>query len=348
LNGFTAEEATCYLVKLPACFLERGLGVLSDMVISPLLASQDIAKEKHVILEEIKMYKDLPQSYVHELLDELLWPGQALGEPIIGTEQSVSSISRAALLEYKQRHYTPSNIVVAAAGSLDHGRFVRSCRRIFSKLKSYSPTAFTQAQKTQDNPQARVFDKQTEQTHLAFGFHAFGREHRLRHAAALLHIMLGANMSSRLFNEVREKRGYAYEIGTSVKRFHDTGAFIVHAGIDNAKVTDAVILILKELKKTVDRNVGEDEIRRAKEFYRGQLMLTLEDTLEHMLWIGETTAMLNTTYSLKEMVAQINRVSRSDVREAARTLFRNDNLNLSLIGPMEKQRRRIEGALHFD
>ncbi len=347
LNGFTSEEVTCYLAKLPARSLERGIDVLSDMVVNPLLAQKDIDKEKHVILEEIKMYKDLPQSYVHELLDDLLWPDQPLGQPIIGTEKSVGSITRETLLQYKQYHYTPSNIVVSAAGSLQHKTVASLARGIFARLKSYSPNAFSQAQENQRAPQLKVFGKQTEQTHVAMGFHAFKREHPLRHAAALLHIMLGANMSSRLFNEIREKRGFAYEIGTAVKRFHDTGAFIVHAGVDNRKVIEALALVLKELAKASSRLVGAPELRRAKEFYRGQLMLTLEDTLEHMLWIGETTTTLNKTYALPDIVAEVDKVTPSDVRDAARAIFREDNLNLALIGPMEAQKRRIEKTLHL-
>lgn len=348
LNGFTSEEVTCYLAKLPARYLEKGIDVLSGMVVDPLLAQKDIGKEKHVILEEIKMYRDLPQSYVHELLDDLLWPDHPLGQPIIGTETSVRSITRETLLQYKRYHYTPSNIVVSVAGSVEHKAVVRRARSLFASLKSYSPNAFSHVQEDQRDFRLKIFDKQTEQTHVAMGFHAFKREHPLRHAVALLHIMLGANMSSRLFNEIREKRGYAYEIGTAVKRFYDTGAFVVHAGVDNRKVVDAVDLILKELKKTAARLTDAAEFKRAKEFYQGQLMLTLEDTLEHMLWIGETTATMNKTYTLGDIIREVNKVSRSDVREAAEKIFRRDNLNLALIGPVESQRTRIEKALSSD
>jgi len=188
-------------------------------------------------------------------------------------------------------------------------------------------------------------NKDTEQTHMALGFRSFKREHPLKHALGMLHIVLGANMSSRLFDELREKRGLAYEIGTVLKRFQDTGAFIVHAGIDNKKVPEAIKLILEELKKSRDELISDGEFRRAKEFYTGQLKLALEDTLEYMLWIGETTLMLNKAFSLDEIIAEVNRVDKSSIRKVARKIFRNTNINLSLIGPLSGMEDKIRKAL---
>jgi len=345
LNGFTSEESTCYLVKVPANRINTGLSILSDMVINPTLPAQEIEKEKTVILEELKMYKDLPQSYVYELLDELLWPNQPLGAPIIGTEDSVKAIDRNQLVDFKQKHYTVSNIVVSACGNLRFAELERGINAIFSKLKPEKLNSFPAAKVTQKSPGLKVFTKDTEQTHMALGFRSFRREHPLKHALGLLHIILGANMSSRLFNELREKRGLAYEIGTLVKRFQDTGAFVVHAGIDNKKVTEAIQLILKELKKAKKDLVSAGEFKRAKEFYIGQLKLALEDTLEYMLWIGETTLMLNKAFSLDEIIAEVGRVNRTDIREVARKLFIDENINLSLIGPLAGMEDKIRQTL---
>ena len=341
LNGFTSEELTCYLVKVPAHRINTGLSILSDMVINPTLPAQEIKKEKTVILEELKMYKDLPQSYVYELLDELLWPKQPLGSPIIGTVESVNSLDRRALSDFKKRYYTASNIVVSACGNLDNDKLERAIEKTFSRLKQAELNTFQAAIEKQGGPGFKLFHKETEQTHMALGFRSFKREHPLKHALGMLHIILGANMSSRLFNEIREKRGLAYEIGTQVKRFQDTGAFVVHAGIDNLKVFEAVPLILKELKKTRSSLVTPGEFRRAKEFYTGQLRLALEDTLEHMLWIGETTLMLDKTFALDQVIAEVNLVDRYDIREAAREVFNNENINLSLIGPLGSAENKI-------
>jgi len=345
LNGFTSEESTCYLVKVPATRINTGLSILSDMVINPTLPAPEIKKEKTVILEELKMYKDLPQSYVYELLDELLWPRQPLGEPIIGTVESVNSIGRKELSDFKEGHYTASNMVVSACGNLDRVSLERAVKKIFSAPEKRQTNTFQAAKVKEVAVGLKVFHKETEQTHMALGFRSFKREHPLKHALGLLHVILGANMSSRLFNEVREKRGLAYEIGSLVKRFKDTGAFVVHAGIDNKKVYEALPLIFKELKKVTDNLVTVDEFNRAKEFYIGQLRLALEDTLEHMLWIGETTLMLDKTFSIADIIAEVKRVDRADIRRVAREIFNEKNISLSLIGPLGGAEDKIRKIL---
>jgi predicted Zn-dependent peptidase len=300
-----------------------------------------MTKERTVILEEIKMYKDQPHSYVYELLDELLWPRQPLGSPIIGSAESVNSMTRDEILYFKRSHYTAPNIVVSAAGSFDYEHLNKSVADKFSRLKKERQNAFVAVREAQDKPQLKLFPKETEQTHMAMGFHGFRRDHRLRHAMGMLHVVLGANMSSRLFNEIREKRGLAYEIGTLVKRYNDTGAFVVHAGIDNRKVPETTRLILKELQKCKAKPVTDSEFKRAKEFYLGQLMLALEDTMDHMLWIGESTAALDRTYSVGDIIKEVNKVKLNDIREVANQVFCDDKLNLALIGPVKKQENSI-------
>lgn len=347
LNGFTSEESSCYLAKIPARYLGLALDVLSDMVINPTLPGAEIEKEKRVILEEIKMYKDQPASYVHELLDELLWPDQPLGLPIIGTLDSVSQFRREDLCLFRSRFYTPDNIVVSVAGQLDDKKLAKGVAKIFAQQKRQNLNKFVRVKEEQSSARIKIFHKETEQTHMALGFHGFKRDHPLRHALGILHIILGANMSSRLFHELREKNALAYEIGTQVKRFQDTGSFIVHAGIDNKKVVGAVQLILKELKKTARNLITSDEFRRAKEFYAGQLKLALEDTLDHMLWIGEATVALDRTYALEDIIKEINRVKREDVRSVAQYIFKANNLSLALIGPIRDNQKNIYNQLHL-
>ena len=347
LNGFTSEEHTCYLVKIPHRYLFNALDILADMVINPCLKSADIEKEKTVVLEELKMYRDLPQSYVYELLDELLWPNQALGSPIIGTVETVNNISRDVLKSFQSQHYTPANIVISAAGLLDNDLLVKKVSALFSPLRQDDLNVFPKACQSQTRPQLKIFHKDTEQTHMALGFHALKRDHPLRHAQALLHIILGANMSSRLFNEVREKRGLAYEIGTGLKRYQDTGVFLVHAGIDNRKVADCLGLIFQELGRTKKSPVTKDEFKRAKEFYLGQLSLALEDTMEYMLWMGESVACLDKVYSLEQIINEVNKVSREDVIDLARQIFKPEIINLALIGPLAKSEKQIYGKLNL-
>lgn len=348
LNGFTSEEMTCYLVKLPGRYLDLGLDVLSDMAINATLPQKEVIKEKTVILEEVKMYKDQPQSYVYELLDELLWPDQPLGMAVIGTAESISGIGRKDLSLFKGRYYTAANMVVSAAGLLENDKFIKKVENIFAHLKNTRLNSFPQAEEKQRQPRLNLFHKDTEQTHLALGFHCLKRDHRLKHALGMMHIILGANMSSRLFNELREKRGLAYEIGTHAKRFADTGAFLVHAGIDNRKAAEAIKLILSELGKIKYKLVSADEFRRAKDFYLGQLALALEDTLDHMFWIGESIVTLDKTYSLADIVEEVNRVNPSDIREVASLVFKEEKLNLALIGPLKDKKQGIYKQLHLN
>jgi predicted Zn-dependent peptidase len=341
LNGFTSEELTCYLVKIPSRHLPLALDILSDMVINPLIPEEEVEKERTVILEEIKMYKDQPHSFVYDLLDELLWPGHPLGMSISGTPESVSRLKREDIASFQKKYYTPSNIIVSAAGLLGHEKLAAAAGKIFSHLEVKNMNTFLEAKEEQAKPQLKIFHKDTEQTHLALGFHSFRRDHPLRHALGLLHVILGGNMSSRLFNEVREKRGLAYEIGTHVKRFQDTGSFIVHAGIDNRKVEEAIRVILEELGRVRDALASEDEFKRAREFYTGQLTLALEDTLDTMLWIGESTATLDKTYALDEILAQVKKVKRQDVQRVAKTIFEEKNINLALIGPLKEREESL-------
>ncbi|MDD5237247.1 MAG: pitrilysin family protein [Candidatus Omnitrophica bacterium] len=347
LNGFTSEEFTCYLVKIPSQHLKLSFDVLSDMVLHPLIPQEEVQKERTVIIEEIKMYKDMPQSHVYELLDELLWPGQPLGESIAGSIESVSRLGQKDLLDFKENYYTAPNLVVSACGNLSHKQVLAFTKEIFKDKTSHRKNTFSPARENQKKPQLKVFDKATEQTHMALGFHGLERNHPDKFILGLLHIILGGNMSSRLFNEVREKKGLAYEIGTQVKFLQDTGAFLVHAGIDNKKVTLAIKLILKELTKVKKGFVRDDELKRAKEFYLGQLTLALEDNLDHMLWIGETVASLDKIFTWQEILKAVNKVSRSDIKRVAADILKEDRLNLSIIGPLTGCVKEINSCLEI-
>lgn len=347
LNAFTSEELTCYLVKIPSRYQAAAFDILSDMVINPSLNQEDIDKERTVILEELKMYRDLPQSYVYELLDELLWPNQPLGTPIIGTVESINRINRDTLKNYQSGCYTAANIVISAAGSLEHEALTKKISAKFSASQTAELNRFTPAKESQNKPQLKIFHKETEQTHMALGFQSLKRGHPLRHAQAILHIILGANMSSRLFNEVREKRGLAYEIGTGLKRYHDTGAFLVHAGIDNLKVEDCLGVIFQELGKIRKTLAAKDEFKRAKEFLLGQLSLALEDTMEYMLWMGESVACLDKAYTLEQVSQEVKKVSLQDVRRVASEIFDNQKINLALIGPLAQSQQNIYTKLNL-
>jgi len=346
LNAFTAEEFTCYFVKIPYQYLELSLDVLSDLVLSARLEKEDMEKERMVILEEIKMYKDLPMHYVQELLGGLLWPGHPLGKFLCGTFESISQMKREDIISYRDRFYQPQHMNVIACGAIKTDDFIKIAKRYFSSLKKGEKITFSKVEIKQDKVQTNFLEKDTEQTHISLGVHGLPRAHRDRFALTLLHIILGANMSSRLFEEVREKRGLAYEIGTQIKRFQDTGAFVVNAGVEHKKASEAIKVIIQELIKIKNEPVDKSEFKRAKEYFIGQFLLALEETMEHMLWLGENVTALNKVYTPEEILKELDKTKIEDIQRVANDLFKNEHLNLALIGPIsDKDRREIEKNL---
>jgi predicted Zn-dependent peptidase len=224
----------------------------------------------------------------------------------------MANIKRENILAYHQQMYHPAQLIVAVAGPVKHKMIVEAVRDIFFKVSSKSPAVFSKAVEKQNKPMSNLFFKSTEQSHISLGFHALSRSHPDYYGLSLLHIILGANMSSRLFQEVREKRGLAYEIGSAVRRYQDTGIFAVNAGVDNKKVCQAIEVILEEIKKVTSKLVLEKEFSRAKEFYLGQLKLALEDTMDHMLWVGENESSLNRVITMEEVIKKIKKVKIED------------------------------------
>lgn len=345
-NGFTAEEFTCYLVKVLAKDAELGVDILSDMVLHPRLDEKEVEKEKAVVIEEINMYKDMPAQHVHEILAELMWPDQPLGMPLAGSVESVRSLTRGALARYKERYYSPKNMVIVGAGRLDSGTFPAIARKFLGPARPLDASAFSGAERPRRGPALRLHTKETEQTHLAFGIHALDRFHPDRHIATILNVILGANMSSRLFHIVRDEMALCYEISSSIRKYADCGAFTVGAGVDHAKLSRAVEVILRELGRMTREPVADEELRRAKEYYKGQLLFALEDTMHHMLWLGEKVAAGEKDFEARDILERVERVTPGDLVRVAAEMFKDDNLNLAVISPL-KDEAALRELLHF-
>jgi len=334
LNGFTAEEFTCYMVKVPHRHTRRAIEVLSDMVRRPSMNPRDLDKEREVIIEEIRMYEDNPGQYVHDLFSQLLWPGHPLGTLLSGTIDTVRRISRPDLVHYWRRMYQPRNCLVAAAGAFEPDAVTRHVRRALGPMRGRSAYRFVRAPRPRREPQVRVWNKPTEQTHLCVGTYATPRTHPDRFALELLHVLLGANMSSRLFREVREKRGLVYEIGTHIRRFDDTGAFVIYAGCDTGKLAATVQTIFTELSRIRRGPISHAELRRAKDYYAGQLLMGLEDTMDHMLWMGEQAVTVGRVANPQTLLAYLAKVTEQDIRRVARRLFVTPRMHLAVVGPV--------------
>lgn len=337
-NGFTSEEHTCYLVKVLSKDVSLGLDILSDMVLNPKLAEEEMIKEKNVIIEEINMYKDIPSHYVHEILAEMMWPDQPLGLPLAGTIDSVKSLAREGLMAYKDTYYNPANMLVVAAGRIEEDELVGLSKKFFKTASSKKAPQFNKVTLAQDSPALRLMSKDTEQTHIALGLQAVDRFSPDKHVLSIMNVLLGANMSSRLFHIVRDEMALCYEISSSIRRYEDCGAFVISAGVDHKKISKALEVMLKELSRIKSEPVDAGELKRAKEYYKGQLLFALEDTASHMLWLGEKLVSGEKDFSVKTILDKIDAVTAEDLMRMGNKMFRDDNLNLSIIGPLKDAR----------
>ncbi len=337
MNAFTGEESTCYFAKLLVPHFPKALEVLSDMVNHASLSLEEYKKEKPVILEEIKMYRDLPSHHVQDVMSEMLWPDQPLGRPIAGTPETVEGITRQAMARYKKQYYHPKNIVVTVSGSVDPEEVARRVKDCFVQKSTLVKAHFPKASSHQTKPRIQFLEKKSEQTHLVIGLHGLSRFDPARYALGILNIMLGSNMSSRLFEEVREKRGLAYEIRSGLSYYHDAGVVTVSAGLEAAKLPEAVRVILRELGKLCTKNVSEGELRRAKDYFMSQLYMALEDTLDHLLWVGERVLDRDELPDRQQIHKEIEAVTAGDIQEMAKRLFRTSQLNLAVIGPVDSK-----------
>ena len=346
MNAFTSEEHTCFLAKVSRKHFESVFDVLADMVLNASLKEADVEKERTVILEEIKMTQDQPAQLADENLSEIMWPDHPLGRPIAGTLESVAALSCADIAGYRNDHYRPTGITVVAAGDVDQETLRRITNKNFTPTVPAPSTSVSPFSKKQAAPRTRLFTKATEQTHLSMALHAYPREHTQEYTLDMLNVILGGNMSSRLFNEVREERGLAYDVGSYVRRYHETGALIVSAGVDNKKAKDALEVILKELAKLTREPVTADELRRAKDFYLGQFDLGLENSMNQMLWLGEDQLTLGRCRTNEEVREKTEKVTAADVQRVAHELFMDSSLNLSVVGPLKSEKEFSE-LLHF-
>lgn len=347
LNGFTGEEYTCYMAKVLHRDLCRAADVLFDMYRAAALRPEDIEKERTVITEEIHMYLDMPQHHVADLFHEVLWPGQPLGRPLVGSAETVGALTREALDGYRSRRYVPSNTVLSAAGRVGHEELVGIARRLApGGREKRRPPRFRPAAESQKSPALLLRSKRTEQTHLCVGVRGYRRQHPDRYAIQLLSIILGENMSSRLFQRVREKHGLAYAVSSSVTRYADTGAFTVQAGVENGKFLKALSLILKELRTARDEGLRRAELARAKEYWSGQFCMESEKTTHTMLGIGESLLCTGEVLTKEEILSNIARVGLEDLRRVAAEIFRDGRLNMAVIGPHDDD-GAVREVLHF-
>ncbi len=343
MNAFTAKEYTCFYARVLDADLPVAVDVICDLVTSSLLDPDDVESERGVILEEIAMHDDDPTDSVHDVISEAVFGDTPLGRPILGTVDSIEALSRRTVHGYYRRHYTPGNMVVAAAGNLDHATVVRLVRRALRTAGALGPEhAVPAPPRRGDVPRRRppgvtVVRRTTEQANVVLGVPGVSRHDDRRFALGVLNAALGGGMSSRLFQEVREKRGLAYSVYSYSAQYADTGLFGVYAGCLPAKVDEVLELCRAEVAAVVDGGITAAELARGQGQLRGNLVLGLEDTSSRMTRIGKSELVQDELLSVDEVLRRISAVTLDDVRDVARDVL-GATPALAVVGPFAADR----------
>jgi predicted Zn-dependent peptidase len=315
--------------------LSQAFDVLADLVLHPLFRPEDIEKEKGVILEELKMEADSPDYLVHELFSANFWKGHSLGKPILGTRESVKAFDRPRIQSYYKKVYAPANMLVTAAGNMTHAGLVKLVRQHFDELE---PGA-NAARDTIPNTHARISlrnKKSLEQVHLCLGVPSYPLPHEKRFACYVLNTLLGGGMSSRLFQNIRERQGLAYAVFSELSPYRDTGCLTIYAGTSLGSARKVVESILKEFRDLKQEPVGAEELRRAKDHLKGSLMLGLESTSSRMSNLARQEMYFGHFFSLDDLVESIEAVNASEVQSIAQTFFDPKQIAVTVLGNLEK------------
>ncbi|MEE8540413.1 MAG: pitrilysin family protein, partial [Desulfobacterales bacterium] len=333
-NAFTSMESTCYHAKVMDTHLEKMVDILSDIFLNSVFHADEIERERMVILQEIGMVEDAPEEYVHILSGNAFWGDHPLGRSILGTRKNINHFKPKALLDFFQRLYQPERIVVSAAGNLEHEQIVDLIAATFAEIKPGD--GFPDREAPVGRSLVNIHYRDLEQLHLCIGTKGLSIIEPQRYAFSLLNTILGGNMSSRLFQEIRERRGLAYSVYTFVTSLFDTGMFGVYAGIDPSNTVETIDLICKEMRRQKEERVDAGELSDAKEFTKGSLMLASESVDNQMVRLAQNEIHFQKQIPLKKVVEKIESVSEEDIFDLAASLFQPDQLTLTLLGPVSK------------
>lgn len=344
-NAFTGKEYAGYFVKVASESLEVACDVLSDMLLNSKFAQEEIEKERGVILEEYNMYQDTPMYQIGWDFEGLIFGDQPLGWDEIGTKEVITSVMHDDFANYKKKLYTPDNTVVAVVGNVENDKATDIVQKYF-ELKSKNKAYEFEGVKKIDGGRVRVREKKTEQAHLAIGFPGYPEMSPDHWGLKLLSVILGGNMSSRMFLAIREAKGLSYYIRTTTDNYIDGGAIVTNAGVDLRRIDEAITGIIAEYKKITEENVPEDELKKAKACLKGKMILSLEDSEEFAHLLAKYELLHGKVKSPEEIMKLIDAVKVSDIRRIACDLFREEAMKLAVIGPYADE-ERFSGMLKF-
>ncbi len=330
LDAFTAKEYASYYIKVLDEHLPLAIDILSDIVRNPAFSVEDLEREKKVVVEEIKMVEDTPDDLVHELFTQGFWENHALGRPILGTRETVESFNADLLRTYFTNAYTAPNLIVSAAGNLEHAHVRDLIEDKFGSLVQVGQPHAEDAPKVV--PKTLIRNKELEQSHVCLGVSSYPQKHDDRYSSYVLNTLLGGSMSSRLFQNVREKRGLAYAVFSGLSAYRDAGSFTIYAGCSNEAVGEVIDLVVEELRTIKQTPVPDAELQRSKDHLKGSLMLSLENTASRMSHLARQEIYFDRHFGLDETLQGIERVTSADVQRVAVDLFGNGSLAATVLG----------------
>ncbi|MDD2443987.1 MAG: pitrilysin family protein [Desulfotomaculaceae bacterium] len=333
LNAYTTKEYTCYFARVLDEYFDLAVDLLSDMLFESNFDACDIDRERNVIIEEIKMYEDAPDELVHDIFAGSMWGGHALGQPIIGTAEVITGLSRDTLYNYYQTNYTPGKMVVAVAGNVAHENIINKLRPIFEKRKGNGQS------NARTIPSPRLDNvcryKETEQVHLCVGTPGLMLDHENIYVFQIINTILGGGLSSRLFQEIREQRGLVYSVYSYHSSYRDTGLFCIYAGLSKKNIDEVLDLIFKQIKDIRLNSVKKEELQRAKDQLKGNLYLSLENVNTRMSRLGKSQLYLGKVISPEDVVSRVNKVTTEEIQGLALEMLDPSRFSLATIGPWE-------------
>lgn len=345
-NAFTGKEYVGYYVKVAAKHHDTAMDVLSDMLIHSKFDPHEIDKERGVIMEEYNMYQDTPMYQVGWDFERLIYGDQPMGWDQVGTKELIQTVTHQDFVTYKKSLYTPGNIVISIAGNILHEEACRDVKKYFHFEKRQKEYEYAALEKNRSAERVHLQHKKTEQAHVVVGFPAYPEEHADHYAEKLLSVILGGNMSSRMFLAVREAKGLSYYIQTTTDDYMDTGIISTRAGVDVKRIKLAVEAICEEYKKIRGESIPKEELTKAKEYLKGKLVLRLEDSEEYAHLLGKHELLYSKLETPEKIMEELDKVSVADIQRVSENLFREENLRLAAIGPYE-EKGEFEEVLHL-
>ncbi|MEO7003770.1 MAG: pitrilysin family protein [Ktedonobacterales bacterium] len=335
LDAATDKELTVFSAKVASRHFDLAMNLLADMVRRPRLDPVELEKERRVIIEELGMYRDSPQEWVGVLADEVVWPDLPLGREVAGTRETVSAISLDQMDAYRRAHYAPNNLVISVVGDVTSEQVMAAVERLLGDWEAAPSPVWLPCPQPAGTPRVKLETRRTEQTNLCLVTPGLAHNDPNRHVLTLLNAILGDGMASRLFLEVRERQGLAYDVSSSPVAYHDTGMFVVYAGVEPKRTAAALRAILAELGRIRAEAPPVEELSRAKEYIKGRMALGLESTGSVASWLGGQEILLDEILDLDDVLARIDAVTQDDVQRLAQRLFQDEWLRLAVIGPQK-------------